>query len=125
MLTTTIATYPSIDGIVLDLPEWRAWVNQYKRAWEKLNAKYQLNEIRTLDSILDAARTRKDYPGGPERAENEVKADIVALYFYDKLLSEPSSKIAPRKLVISSVAEELFPILPRMLPPKLGDPELY
>src|SRR5439155_16731208 len=59
---------------------------------------------------------RTDYAGGAERAVKEVKADIVALYFYDKLISDPTLQIAPRKLVISTVAEELFPILARVLP---------
>lgn len=115
VLAKTIQTYPGIDLIALDLPEWRAWVNQFERAWNRLDSKYRVSEIRTLHSILDAAKKRSNYPGGPDRAINEVKADIVALYFYDKLLAGSDLKNS-RKLVISSLAEELFPILPRLLP---------
>jgi hypothetical protein len=116
VLETTIKTYPDLDYIALDLPEWRQWVNQYERAWKALDAKYGIEKIRTLASILDAAKARNDYSGGPERAVQEVKADIVALYFYDTLISDPQIKIAPRKLIMSTVAEELFPILARILP---------
>jgi hypothetical protein len=116
VLAATVNTYPGIDFIALDLPEWRAWVNQCERAWKRLDSKYRVSEIRTLDSILASAKNRKNYPGGPERAVNEVKADVVALYFYDKLLAESDPKNSRQKLVISSLAEELFPILPRILP---------
>jgi hypothetical protein len=116
VLTTTLQTYPDIDYIVLDLPEWRAWVNQYKVAWQKLDAKYRISEIRTLDAFLSQASSRKNYPGGAERALNEVKADITALYFFDKLLANSHAILQRRKFVISSLAEELFPLLPRILP---------
>jgi hypothetical protein len=116
VLETTIKTYPGIDYIALDLPEWREWVNQYERAWKALDAKYSINEIRLLADVLSAAEKRKDYSGGSDRAVKEVKADIVALYFYDKLISDPTLNIAPGKFVMSTVAEELFPILARILP---------
>jgi hypothetical protein len=45
-----------------------------------------------------------------------VKADIVALYFDDKIISDPQINLGGRKIVMSSVAEELFPILARVLP---------
>jgi hypothetical protein len=114
VLQTTIKTYPGVKYIALDLPEWREWVNQYERAWKGLDAKYHISDVRSLQSVLDAAAKRTDYPGGAERAVKEVKADIVALYFYDKVLAQ--SPLDGRKLVISSVAEELYPILARVLP---------
>ena len=51
----------------------------------------------------------------------EVKGDIVALYFYDRLLTDlkalqGTGRQNP-KIIINSAAEELFPILPRILPP--------
>ncbi|MEO5803723.1 MAG: alpha-glucuronidase family glycosyl hydrolase [Verrucomicrobiota bacterium] len=116
VLETTLKTYPGLDYIALDLPEWREWVNEYERAWKSLDAKYCINKIRSLESILTAAKNRKDYSGGAERAVKEVKADIVALYFYDKIISDPQTKIGGRKFVVSTVAEELFPILARIFP---------
>ena len=116
VLRTMLKTYPEVDYIALDMPEWRSWVGQYQRAWDALDAKYGIARGRTLEDVLTAARNRKDYPGGPDRAVNEVKADIVALYFYDKLISEPEFRASNKKFVFSTVAEELFPILAKMLP---------
>ncbi|HTL30670.1 MAG TPA: hypothetical protein VL282_15670, partial [Tepidisphaeraceae bacterium] len=114
VLQTTIRTYPGVEYIALDLPEWREWINQYERAWKALDAKYHIAEARTLASVLDSAANRKDYPGGAERAVKEVKADIVALYFFDRVLAQ--SPLEGRKLVLSTVAEELYPILAKILP---------
>ena len=113
VLETTIKTYPGIDYIALDLPEWREWTSQYERAWKALDAKYGISKIRSLDSVLAAAENRKDYSGGAERALKEVKADIVALYFHDQIISDFKSG----KFIMSTVAEELFPILAKILPP--------
>ncbi|PYJ04249.1 MAG: hypothetical protein DME25_10260, partial [Verrucomicrobia bacterium] len=117
VLETTIKTYPGVDYLALDLPEWRQWGNQYDHAWKALDAKYGIGSVRSLESVLAAAKQRAGYPGGVGRALDEVKADIVALHFYDKLISSPQLDLAHRKLIISSVSEELFPILARVLPP--------
>lgn len=114
VLDTTVKTYPDIDYIALDLPEWRAWTNQYDRAWSELDNKYRLSGKITHDALLDSARHRKNYPGGPDRAVQEVKADVVALYFFDRILAQ--TKLTKQKLIVSSVAEELFPLLPKILP---------
>ncbi len=116
-MRTTINTYPLADRIELEVPEWRGWTNQYQRAWNSLDAKYHVSEIRSLQSILASARLRSDYPGGAERAVSEVKSDLIALSVYDRLMSEPKFRSAQNKFVISSIAEELYPILSRVLPP--------
>ena len=50
----------------------------------------------------------------------EVKGDITGLYFLDRLWTSPAILPKTRKpdarLVVYEVAEELFPILPRVLP---------
>ncbi|MGZ5566133.1 MAG: alpha-glucuronidase family glycosyl hydrolase [Limisphaerales bacterium] len=114
VLETTVTAYPDIDYIALDLPEWRAWTNQYERAWNELDNKYQLSAKITRERLLDATSHRKNYPGAPDRAVQEIKADIVALYFFDKILGQ--TKLTRQKLIVSSVAEELFPLLPKVLP---------
>ncbi|HYV27171.1 MAG TPA: hypothetical protein VFA77_06535, partial [Candidatus Eisenbacteria bacterium] len=116
VLETTLKTYPGLDGIVLDLPEWREWGNDYERAWKSLDAKYRINKVRSLEGVLGAAAKRKDYAGGSQRAVKEVKADIVALYFYDKIISDPQFTSRRKKLILSTVAEELFPVLAKILP---------
>ena len=116
VLEKTLKTYPDLDYLQLELPEWREWINQYERAWRALDAKYYIGRICSLESILAAASRRTDYSGGPARAAKEVKADLVALYFYDKLISNVQFTATRKKVVFSSVAEELFPILGSVLP---------
>lgn len=70
--------------------------------------------------MLTATQKRKDYPGGLERAMDEVKANIVSLYFYDRLLNDLGALKGMRrpdmKFIYNSLAEELFPILARITP---------
>ena len=85
-----------------------------------LDAKYNISSQRSLDDVLTAATQRSAYPGGEERALQEVKGDIVALYFYDRLLHEmhtlKESRRPDMKFIYNSVAEELFPLLGNLVP---------
>ena len=57
---------------------------------------------------------------GAARAVNEVKGDIVNLYFYDRLLNDTDAvKGSSRpeiKLIFDSVADELIPVLKAIVP---------
>ncbi|MBM3475425.1 MAG: exo-alpha-sialidase [Armatimonadetes bacterium] len=121
VLRTTVNTYPEADRVALGMPEFRQWADGYERAWATLDRKYRVSEVRTLDDVLAQAQARTDYPGGAERAVQEVKGDIVALRFYDRLLTElhvlQDTARPDMRFVFVAVAEELFPILPRVLPP--------
>jgi len=121
VLQSTVNTYPEIDYVSLGMPEWRQWVGQYEHAWQALDAKYDLSEVQSLAEILAAAGNRTSYPGGAEGAIQETKGDIVALYFYDHLLTEldvlKGSHRSDMKFIFGNVAEELFPLLSRILPP--------
>src|SRR5262249_45940645 len=121
VLRATVNTYPEADYLALGMPEFRQWSGQYERAWQALDARYGISQVRSLADVLAAAGGRTGYPGGPERALQEVRGDIVALYFYDRLLSDQhvlqDTRRPDMKLIYNSVAEELFPILPRLLPP--------
>jgi hypothetical protein len=116
VVDTTVKTYPDVDYIALDLPEWREWSARYQRAWTALDKKYGIEAKYPLELALAAASKRTNYPGGAERALTELKADIVALYFYDRIISDPQIKIGGRRFILSSVAEEVFPILAQILP---------
>ena len=121
VLKATVNTYPEADFVVLSMPEFRQWSSLYERAWQALDRKYALAQTRPLDEVLAAARQRQDYPGGTERAMQEVKGDIVALYFYDRLLTElkvlEGTRRPDMRFVFCDVAEELLPVLGRLLPP--------
>ena len=120
VLRATVDTYPEVDYVALGMPEFRQWSGLYERAWGALDTKYNISLQRSLDDILTAASQRSTYPGGEERALQEVKGDIVALYFYDRLLNEidvlKESRRPDMKFIYNSVAEELFPLLGNLVP---------
>ena len=121
VLRATVNTYPEVDYVALGMPEFRQWSGLYERAWGTLDAKYNISAQRSLDDVLTAATERSTYPGGEERALQEVKGDIVALYFYDRLLNElyalKESRRPDMKFIYNSVAEELFSLLGNLVPP--------
>ena len=120
VLQATVNTYPEVDYVALGMPEFRQWSGLYERAWGALDAKYNISSQRSLDDVLTAATQRSTYPGGEERALQEVKGDIVALYFYDRLLNEiqvlKESRRPDMKFIYNSVAEELFSLLGNLVP---------
>ena len=120
VLQATVDTYPEVDYVALGMPEFRQWSGLYERAWGALDAKYNIASQRSLDDVLTAATQRSAYPGGEERALQEVKGDIVALYFYDRLLNEihalNESRRPDMKFIYNSVAEELFSLLGTFVP---------
>jgi len=121
VLQTIVNTYPEVDYLLLGMPEHRQWIGQYERAWQTLDRKYGLSQKVKLADAIAAAGRRSGYPGGAERAVREAKGDVVSLYFYDRLLTDLKAIQGTRrpdvKVIINSAAEELFPILPRVLPP--------
>ena len=120
VLRATVDTYPEVDYVALGMPEFRQWSGLYERAWEALDAKYKVSSHRSLEGVLNAAAQRSAYPGGEERALQEVKGDIVALYFYDRLLNDiqalKKSRRPDMKFIYNNVAEELFPVLGNLVP---------
>jgi hypothetical protein len=101
--------------------EWPGWIAQYEWAWNELDKRYYIESVVPLEEVLRMARARADYPGGPDRAVAEVKGHITGLYFLLQLWNRPGllahSKRPDARLVVYEVAEELFPILPKVLPP--------
>ncbi len=120
-LQAAVNTYPECDFVLLGMPEFRAWSGHYERAWNALDAKYGIESVYPLAKVIDQASKRTGYPGGAERALQEAKGDIVALYFYDRLINQlgvlKDTKRPDIKVVYNCVAEELFPILPKMMHP--------
>jgi hypothetical protein len=120
VLRAAVNTYPEADYISFSMPEFRQWTEYYESAWARLDAKYGISGVRSLASVLAAARERPNYPGGPDRAVKEVQGDIASLYFYDRLLADPQTLQGTRrphtKFIYDSIAEELYPLLDRILP---------
>jgi hypothetical protein len=121
VLKTTVDTYPEVDAVSVAMPEHRDWVEQYEAAWRALDARYGIEKAHPLAEILRAAAHRPDYPGGTERAVREVKGDIAALYFMDRLIRDAHALRDSRRpgmpLIYVGIAEELQPVLQRILRP--------
>ena len=128
VVQSTIDTYPRADRVNISINEWRQWTDQYKRAWDALDGKYQINQVTTLDHVLDASQHRVGYNFTShskaeldKKAADEVKGDLASLYFFDWLVKDSGavsdSKRPDMKFLYWGFTEELFPILPRVLPP--------
>ncbi len=138
VLQTSVNTFPEADYLQLGVTEVRKWSGEYQKAWRALDAKYGLSKSQepadwqaamgiaepqggwTLEEVLSQAKGRKNYPGGADRAVSEVKADLTTIYFIDQLVQEGDvfrgTKRPDMKLVYYALAEELYPLLDRILP---------
>ena len=128
VIRATIDTYPRADRLNISINEWRQWTDQYKRAWDALDGKYRIGQVTTLDHVLDASQRRVGYQFTAfskadldKKAADEVKGDLASLYFFDWLVRDSGavteSKRPDMKFLYWGFAEELFPILPKVLPP--------
>ncbi len=128
VIRATIDTYPRADRLNISINEWRQWTDQYKRAWDALDGKYGIGQVTTLDHVLDASQRRVGYQFTAfsrdqldKKAADEVKGDLASLYFFDWLVKDSGavseSKRPDMKFLYWGFAEELFPILPKVLPP--------
>ena len=122
VLRATVNKYPEADIVNVGMPEETQWLGNYQRAWDSLDAKYGINQVRSLPDVLAAAEHRKGsmrWPG--KRGLDQAKADIVALAYYDRLLRSPEllkDTLRPdMKFLYAEPAEELFPLLGKILPP--------
>lgn len=120
VLKSTVNTYPQVDVLVPQMPEIASWTEQYRSAWNSLDAKYGLSEKFDVEELIRAAHNRRGYAAGPERAVTEVKANIAALYLIDHLFSEKKvladTKRPDARISFSSMAEEVLPLLAHVLP---------
>ena len=91
VLQAYVNTYPQIDEYWLDTPEFVSWTDVYEEAWQSLNAKYDLDRIITLEDLLDQAKAHDVvYDDGQRgRAITEAKANVAALQFVDRLVTDP------------------------------------
>jgi alpha-L-fucosidase 2 len=121
VIRTMIDTYPEADSYGFPVgTEWRSWIDLYEWAWREMDKTCRINEATSLEEVLRKANQRTHYPDGAERAVREVKGDITGLYFLNRLWANPEfvakSKKPNARLVVYEPAEELFPILSRVLP---------
>ncbi|OHB79210.1 MAG: hypothetical protein A2W31_00180 [Planctomycetes bacterium RBG_16_64_10] len=120
VIRTIIDTYAEADSYGFPLgTEWNGWVDAYEWAWQELDKQYAVGEVTSLDDMLRKA-SQRSYHQGSEHCQRELKGGIAGLYFLARLWSSP--EVLPRsqkpdaRLIVYEPAEELFPILPRVLP---------
>ena len=122
IVTAHLETYPEIDFIEIGSAEFRAEASGYERCWRRLDDKYGIESVAPLKDLVEQAKTREYH--GEGRAERELKADVEFLYFVDKLFTE--GRLLERlgrtdvEVLLSSVTEEMYPVLGRVLPPNFG-----
>ena len=119
VLRSVFDAFPEADAFGFAMPEFREWTGHYEWAWAQLDEKYRVREIVALEELLRQAGNRTGYPGGAQRALNELKGDIVALHYYDLVLGnagEHSAAGGAPRVLLYNVAEELIPILERVMP---------
>ena len=114
-----VETYPKVDYLHIGMPEHRSWVGQASEAYRRLDKKYNLAALGSFEELC--ARARTTFPGGGGRVETMLKGDLSALWFFDSLLRERKLLRRPDdsgdiKLVYSHIAEELLPLVSRILP---------
>ena len=128
VVRTTIDTYPRADRVNISINEWRQWTDQYQQAWDALDSRYHINQVTSLQQVLDASQHRVGYNFThytkaqlDKKAADEVKGDLASLDFFDWLVKDSGavseSKRPDMQFLYWGFSEELFPILPRVLPP--------
>jgi hypothetical protein len=122
VIRTILNEFPEIDSDGFPVgTEWPSWVELYPWAWQELDKQYGIEAVLPLEEVLRRAGQRSDHwDGGSARSVREVKGHITGLYFLLRLWNSPDVVAKTRKpdarLVVYEVAEELWPILPRILP---------
>jgi hypothetical protein len=127
VVRATIDRYPRADRINISINEWRQWTDQYQNAWNALDKRYRVSEVTSLENVLEASQHRVGYNFTHytkeqlnKKAADEVKGDLASLHFFDWLVRDSgavtNSKRPDVNFLYWGFAEELFPILPKVLP---------
>lgn len=117
-----VTTYPQIDHLIFQMPEFGHWVGHAEEAYRRLVKQYGGRDIESYDTLCASARSRTDLSGGGERAERQLKSDLCSLWFLTSLASEyrlqerPGGG-APIRLIFDSITDELFPLVARAAAP--------
>ena len=121
VIRATVQTYPDVDYLFVSAPEHRSWMALAAEAWEKLDARYAISQVMSLETAIANAAKRTQMHGGAERAIGRVKADIVMLYMLDQALTDSDALERPDGtspvLVYAELADELWPLLPKICRP--------
>jgi len=122
VIRTILGEYPEAHSHGFPVgTEWPSWIELYAWAWQELDKQYGIEGVVPLKEVLRRASHRADHwDGGAARSVMEVKGHITGLYYLLRLWNSPDvlpkSRKPDARLVVYEVAEELWPILPRIMP---------
>src|SRR5262249_3876297 len=96
------------------------WVEHYKKAWQRLDARTNVGRVTDLRTLEARARARHPTASG-DRGVQLLRGNISALDFLHTLLAEPEllRRLDAAKITVSirEVAPALLPVLDKVLPP--------
>ena len=117
-----VDTYPEADFYGLTQPELPGGGEEYRKMWDRLNRKYDLEPEFSLEEMERQARTNT-LPIGVRRGErpfHELKGALANADTLDKLLNEDRvlEKTAhpDAGIVVSTFSDEFYPVMPRIFP---------
>ena len=122
VLKASLETYPQVDEIALGLPEFPYAEEGVAEAWAAFDKRAGLEPQYTLENLIAQAERNYINSGGPPRAVRELKSSISMLHFLNHLFE--TTDLLERaqshnvELVMGHVANELLPIVHRLLWPR-------
>lgn len=121
LVRTEIERFPDVASYGFPVgTEWPSWIDAHESAWNELDRRYGVQAVVSLDEVLRRAGGRIAYHEGAANPVMEVKGQIAGLCFLTRLWNSP--EVLPKtskpdaRLVVYELAQELYPILPRVLP---------
>ncbi len=119
-----VQTYPEAEYVYICAPEHREFIEQAPAAWLQLDERFGVSDVMTLEDAIAAAGKRTQVHGGAERQISRVKGDTIALgvltrVFEDRSIFDRPGR-EPMRPIYNSVADEVYPILPKLGPPGAG-----
>ena len=123
LIQAHIDAAPEADVFLVHPSEFRASAVDCDRAWKRLDRKYGLSRIATLEQVVAEARRAPE--DNADRSEHVVRCDIVTLHAMDILFNERGFDMsrARRGAVVS--LSNMSPELHRFLPSILEHGSLY
>jgi hypothetical protein len=116
-------TYPEIDALYLTLPEFPDWVEHYEQAWNRLDARYGVGKVNSLEQLTQQARDRQLIASG-DRGVRALRGNLAALDFFSDVLADSAllRTNAGRQVqpVVVDADPALFAVLDRVLPEGTG-----
>ena len=109
---------PDADALCLGRPEFAGPPADGERAWKALDRKYGVSKVAKLEDLV--AESRRTAEGAADRAERELRSNVVTLYVLDQLMNERGFDLSNARkgaeLIPGALSPELHCVLPLIFP---------